>query len=201
MIFLESGDEHPNWVLLPATWPSERARRSFARTVSQGMWELSGLEWGRHERRALAGAVENFAADLPGTVEADRYFLYVDDPRLVPLPFWAVAVPSEGDAEETLRTVAQAYLPSPVRETEVEAVSGRIGPGVRGIRYRGTGEGTLMVTLTYAWRSAEFGRDVMLRTVCHDPARLASRLEELDEVAAGLWLNPTPDRTAPDARS
>lgn len=197
MIFLESGRDHPRWVLLPASWPSDRARRSFAKAVSQGMWELSGQEWGRAERRALAGVVDDFAASLPGTVEADRYFLYVDDPRLVPLPFWAVVFPSEGEAGETLPTVAQAYLPSPVRETEVEAVGGRIGPGVRGLRYRGTEEGTLMVTLTYAWRSEEFGRDVMLRTVCHDPARLASRLDELDEVAAQLWLNPAPERAGP----
>ncbi|MEU0122066.1 hypothetical protein ABZ114_10285 [Streptomyces albidoflavus] len=199
MIFLESGEDHLNWVLLPPTWPNERARRAFAKAVAQGMWELSGLEWGRRERRALAGVVEDFAANLPGTVEADRYFLYVDDPRLVPLPFWAVVVPSEGEADETLRTVAQAHLPSPVRETEVEEISGRIGAGVRGLRYRDSGEGTLMVTLTYAWRSEEFGRDVMLRTVCHDPARLASRLDELDAVVAQLWLNPAPEQAAPGA--
>ncbi|WP_143665342.1 hypothetical protein [Streptomyces sp. CS227] len=96
-----------------------------------------------------------------------------------------------------MRTVAQAYLPSPVRETEVEEVSGRIGAGVRGLRYRDSAEGTLMVTLTYAWRSEEFGRDVMLRTVCHDPARLASRLDELDAVVAQLWLNPAPEQAAP----
>lgn len=85
-----------------------------------------------------------------------------------------------------------------MRPTEADAfTTERLGESLRSLRYWGSHEGALMMSLNFAWRSEEFGVDLSVRTVADDPGWLAAHLDEVDTFARSLWLTDTAEGSQP----
>ncbi|AVH55832.1 MULTISPECIES: hypothetical protein [Streptomyces] len=195
MIFLETDSDPAEWLLMPLVWDSVDDRQKWAQTNADMLWRLREKRPKRREVRALAQRLDMLAEGIPGRVPAHQVFLYAPDPRRIPLAFYALTVPSEGDRTASLREAVQADQESPVRPVEVDTfTTERLGEGLRSLRYWGSREGSLMMSLNFAWRSEQFGVDLSLRTVADDPGWLAAHLDEVDDFARSLWLAVPPDR-------
>ncbi|WAU79081.1 hypothetical protein O1Q96_04525 [Streptomyces sp. Qhu-G9] len=198
MIFLETDSDPTEWLLMPLRWDSTDERQDWAQKNAEMLWRLREKRPKRREIRALAKRLDMLAEGIPGRVPAHQVFLYAPDPRRIPLAFFALSVPAEGDRTTQLREAVQADRDSPVRPTEVDTfTTERLGEGLRSLRYWGSREGALMMSLNFAWRSEEFGVDLSVRTVADDPGWLAAHLDEADVFARSLWLTKTPEGSPP----
>ncbi|WP_328495769.1 hypothetical protein OHS59_25815 [Streptomyces sp. NBC_00414] len=198
MIFLETDSDPTEWLLMPLKWDSVDERQDWAQKNADMLWRLREKRPKRREIRALAKRLDMLAEGIPGRVPAHQVFLYAKDPRRVPLAFYALTVPAEGDRVTQLREAVQADRDSPVRPTEVDMfTTERLGDGLRSLRYWGSREGALMMSLNFAWRSEEFGVDLSVRTVADDPGWLAAHLDEVDVFARSLWLTAAPEGSPP----
>ncbi|MFD9326422.1 hypothetical protein [Streptomyces sp. NPDC060065] len=190
MIFLETDSDPTEWLLMPLRWDSVDERQEWAQKSADMLWRLREKRPKRREIRALATRLDMLAEGIPGRVPAHQVFLYAPDPRRIPLAFYALTVPVEGDRVAKLREAVQADQESPVRPVEVDTfTTERLGEGLRSLRYWGSREGALMMSLNFAWRSDVFGVDLSLRTVADDPGWLAAHLDEVDDFARSLWLS------------
>ncbi|MDQ0776578.1 hypothetical protein QF026_005044 [Streptomyces aurantiacus] len=198
MIFLETDSDPTEWLLMPLKWDNSDERQEWAQKTADMLWRLREKRPKRREIRALAKRLDMLAEGIPGRVPAHQVFLYAPDPRRVPLAFFAVTVPAEGDRLAQLREAVQADRDSPVRPTEVDSfTTERLGEGLRSLRYWGSREGALMMSLNFAWRSEQFGIDLSVRTVADDPGWLAAHLDEVDVFARSLWLTAAAEDTPP----
>ncbi|QQM42692.1 hypothetical protein [Streptomyces liliifuscus] len=198
MIFLETDSDPTEWLLMPLRWDSVDERQNWAQKNADMLWRLRETRPKRREIRALAKRLDMLAEGIPGRVPAHQVFLYAPDPRRIPLAFFALTVPSEGDRTRQLREAVQADLDSAVRPTEVDTfTTERLGDGLRSLRYWGSREGALMMSLNLAWRLEDFGVDLSVRTVADDPGWLAAHLDEVDTFARSLWLTDAADGAQP----
>ncbi|MFI1441504.1 hypothetical protein [Streptomyces fructofermentans] len=198
MIFLETDSDPLEWLLMPLRWNGADERQEWAAKNADMLWRLREKRPKRREVRALAKRLDMLAEGIPGRIPAHQVFLYAPDPRRTPLAFFALTAPAEGDRDTVLREVVQADRESPVRPTEVDAfTTERLGEGLRSLRYWGSREGALMMSLNFAWRAEQFGVDLSVRTVADDPGWLAAHLDEVDAFARSLWLADAPEGPQP----
>ncbi|KAA0941895.1 hypothetical protein [Streptomyces apricus] len=189
MIFLETDSDPAEWLLMPLRWDSIDERQEWAQMNADMLWRLREKRPKRREVRSLAKRLDMLAEGIPGRIPAHQVFLYAPDPRRIPLAFYALTVPAEGDRATQLREAVQADLDSPVRPTEVSTfTTDRLGEGFRSLRYWNSRGGASMVSLNFAWRSEEFDIDLSVRTVADDPDWLSAHLGEADTFARSLWL-------------
>ncbi|MGP3951660.1 hypothetical protein [Streptomyces sp. 7N604] len=197
MIFVETDSDPSQWLLMPLVWDRPGDLEEWAHQQAELLWKLHVKRPKRRDVKALAVRLSMLAEGIPGKIPAHQVFLYAPDPRRIPLPFFALKVPIEGDRTARLREAVQADEESPVRPVEVEPfTTERMGEGLRSLRYFGSREGALMMSVNFGWRSEEFGVDLQLRTVSDDPGWLAAHIEECDEFARSIWLNDASSSTS-----
>ncbi|WP_434594704.1 hypothetical protein [Streptomyces sp. A5-4] len=190
MIFLETDSDPAQWLMMPLVWDRPEDLQVWAHQHAELLWKLQEKRPKRRDKKALAVRLAMLAEGIPGRVPAHQVFLYAPDPRRTPQAFYVLKVPVEGERTARLREAVQADEDSPVRPMEVDAfATERLGEGLRSLRYWGSREGSLMMSLNFAWRSEEFGTDLILRTVSDDPGWLASHLDEVDDFARSVWLS------------
>lgn len=195
MIFVETDSDPTEWLLLPAQWNSESERDDWAQGSAEMLWRAHGRRPKRRERKSLAVRLSQIAEGLPKALFAHHIFLYMPDPLRMPVVLYAVKIPIEGDRSSRQREGCRADETT-IQSAEVEKFSTeRLGAGLSSLCYWTSSDGDLMASRNYAWRCEEFGIDLWLRSVSVDPGWLTANVDEMDDFARGIWLNPnaTPD--------
>ncbi|MEV0170948.1 hypothetical protein AB0I00_07450 [Streptomyces sp. NPDC050803] len=196
MIFFETEADPTRWFPLPLHWTEEDQDEMVKWSVmcAEIVYQRHKTWWRRPKRLTLADRFLQLAEAHPvPNVPADQAFLFCDDPRRIPQPFYALAAQSEGENREAgLRTIVQATDENPVRPPDVtEFHSDRLGRGLRCIRYFGS-ESDLNASLNYGWWSEEHEVYASVRTVSTEVEWLTANLDVFDDFARSIWLNPNP---------
>lgn len=197
MIFFETEADPTEWFPMPLHWTELDQDKigdwtgTCAEIMSRRFRDVPGVPG----MRALTARFRLLLEAHPNPrVPADQVFLYGGDPRRIPQPVYALAVPSEGEDRHTgLRTVAQATQRDPVRPPDVVPFhSERLGEGLRCLRYFADGD-QLCVSLNYAWWSEEQQVYASLRTVTGDIGWLMAYDDAFDDFARSVWLHRDPE--------
>ncbi|ATL29666.1 hypothetical protein [Streptomyces formicae] len=193
---LDTDSDATVWPAMPVRGEGRgaaRDRKKWARRTSELLWALVDDEpVDKKQVKMLAYELDSVAEQLPRTVPVHQVFLYVPDPRREFLTFLVHAGPSEGDVDATLDELVQKNEPGAAQDPEViDFDTDRLGRGKRSIRYFvSTKAEAMCVSVNYAWRIESLGIDVIVRTLGEDIGWITANIDEFDEFARSLFVNP-----------
>jgi hypothetical protein len=188
------------WVEIPSRWTmwageewcgdDRRSPEEWADEIALYCWEESqekGFTQGEIQllSQTLLECVRRYPSMYPGS----EVFLYLPNPKVIPLPVWITHIPAEGDKEKALRELtladSEAIEPPVAEEVHSEA----LGAGLRTLRYSSVPESNeLVVGLRYAWRSEEHGRDVLLITGSPAPGQVMYAVDAIADLIHDIRL-------------
>jgi hypothetical protein len=106
-----------------------------------------------------------------------------EDPRQLPLFLYVGVWEAAGNRDAQLRKWCLVGDPGAVEPPVTDEITtDRLGTGIRVMRYRRDNDGTLYAPLRYAWRSAEFGTDLVLNAA-EDLGGLQRAIPDIDDFA------------------
>ena len=199
---VEVEDSEPNWIpLVPSftgtPWPDRAAYATWVSEVVGGY--LASVFALDDAARAdgiarLADVVGDGYDNLAGFMAAQDCFLYAADLDMAPFAAFLSSTPSrDGERFTVLRALAGGDDPSMISEPDVEIFENpKLGEGVRVFRASvpdpgpETGQGAVLGTVGYAFRSDRHGLDVGFHVVGDDIAKLQSCMEDFDGFARGV---------------
>jgi hypothetical protein len=199
MSWIEVDYNVEKWLWMPTSWQDGpfTDHREWARQYAEAVWALADVETGdQDEIDNLALTLTMLAEDVPARFPGQDAYLYLPDPRRMPLPLYVQAFPAEGDGGRRLGEIVRAGDTEAVEPPIVEAFTTELlGDGVRSLRYfTEPDEGTLGCSVNYAWRVEEHGLDLRLWSVTGDLGRLAGALDDFDELARTVRVRHDSER-------
>ena len=181
------------WVPCMPDFPEGEDRESWAAESAALWWTVPGVEHEKDQVTTLASMLSAIHKDIYAAGHSHMAFIHLPDPRLLPLPvqlgIWAM----RGDRDEQLRLLVNAddeiAVEKPILE---EFTTGRLGAGLRCLRYRRSGEDGSEINgyLDYAWRSERYETDLRLFTFSWGLDRLQRAIPDVDELARAIWVVP-----------
>jgi hypothetical protein len=181
------GYDRTIWIPCLAIFPEGCDRESYAAQFAQLWWDASGLRYGPADLARLAAMISEIHQGIYGHIPCHLAFIHLPDPRLMPLVLYVGIWESDGERDAQLRMLTHADDPGAVEPPIVdEFTTDRLGTGLRTMRYRHLGDGSLYAGLSYAWRCAEYETDVLLFTSSEDLGRLQRAIPDMDEFARAV---------------
>lgn len=187
------------WLWMPTSWGEGREfpdHRDWARTYAEAAWTLADVEPGdEDEVNNLALTLAVLAEEIPGRFPDQEVYLYLPDPRRMPLPLYVQLIPSEGARDARLREIVRADDDEAVEKPIVDLfATEHLGEGMRSLRYFiEPDEGALACSLNYAWRLQEHPYDLRLWTSTGDLGRLSVSLDDFDGLARSIRVRRRED--------
>jgi hypothetical protein len=177
------------WIPCMETFPDGLDRDSWAAGFAREWWDGSGLEHSPADVARLAAVLAEIHRSTFGHIACHLAFAHLPDPRLMPLPIFLGVFESGGERDERLRLLTRADDQNAVEPPVVDEFStGKLGTGLRTLRYLHLDDGALYAALNYAWRSDEYETDVHLWTSTEDLARLERAMPDIDEFARTITV-------------
>ncbi len=178
------------WIGLPAEWTEQTwtDHRDWAREVADLVW--TGVRPRRGQRGAdhLALGLAMLAESPLAQDPSRRSFLWLPEPMIDVLPVFLEVYAAEGERDEALRELTRADQPGAVEPPVVEPFATEpLGDGLRVLRYAADpDDGTVVLTLSYAWRAS--GLDVRLWLSTVDTGLALRAMEDVDDLARTAHL-------------
>lgn len=183
------GYDRTVWIPCLATFPDGYDRESYAAEFAQLWWDASGLRYGPVDLARLTTMISEIHQGIYGHIACHMAFIHLPDPRLMPLVLYVGIWESDGEQGEQLRMLTHADDPAAVEPPIVEEfTTGKLGTGLRTMRYRHLDDGSLYAGLSYAWRCPEYETDVLLFTSAEDLGRLQRAIPDIDEFARAMTV-------------
>ncbi len=167
--------------------------RSYSAAAAEEWWRASALRHTPMDVLRLSRLLVEAHESTYGHIPCHLAFAHLPDPRMLPLLVYVGIWGAAGDRDEQLRTWCLAddrrAAGPPLTE---EFSAGRLGTGLRVMRYRHHDDGALYAALRYAWRSEEFETDLVLGTTAEDPSRLNRAIGDIEDFARTIEIIPQP---------
>jgi hypothetical protein len=172
------------WIPLLPAFPEGDDLPSYCAAVAEEWWHACGLSYSAVDvlrlRHMLIAAWEGTYGHIP----CHLMFVHLPDPRQLPLFLYVGVWEAAGNRDTQLRNWCLASDPDAVELPVIDEITtDRLGTGIRVMRYRRNNDGALCAALRYAWRSAEFGTDLVLNATAEDLGRLQRAIPDIDDFA------------------
>lgn len=182
------------WMMVPTDWTGLpwKGPKAWGRAMADAWWGDTDLEPTRKDVKALAETLRAGAERYPATHPGFDVYLFLPDPRAMPLPVFVASVEAEGDREETLRALVTTEDPDLVEKPLVEDFRTELlGAGLRSLRYTQSAGREIIAGVRYAWRAEAAGCDVVVVVSTTDTRYLLGAMDELDAFAARVSVPST----------
>lgn len=171
--------------------------KKWARAYAQALWELDEAGPDHDDQvKELALVLELFAKRQPTSSPGQQTYLYVPDPRRMPIPLYVQPLRWAEGEEPTLRELVRADEPDAVEKPVVDVfATEHLGEGLRTLRYfTDPGDNSLQCALTYGWQLREHDFDLRLYTVNGAVGEMAVAAEDFDELARSVRIRSEDER-------
>lgn len=181
------------WIPVLPSYPDGDDWRSYSAGVAQEWWQARGLRHTPADVLRLSHLLLEAHESTYGRIPCHLAFAHLPDPRQLPLLLYVGIWEAEGDRDEQLRMWCLADDPGAVEPPLAEEfTTSSLGAGLRVMRYRQHDDGALYAALRYAWRSEEFGTDLVLNATAEDLSRLNRAIGDIEDFARSAQIIPQP---------